>query len=214
MPNPLIIPVGFLVGVLIALPMGPVNLLGLQRAMERGFFGGVAAGLGIMLGDSLIALVAALGVNALTGTIREYRTIIQIVGGLAMMVAGARLYFTLPRFHSIEEAEAASLSDFAWDIPQLFLLTVTNPGAVLGLVAIFGGISSFVEVASYVDAITMVGAIAGGSLSYWVVVSRLIGGFRHHIDERRMAQINRIAGVALVAFGLLLIGELALKRWR
>ena len=63
-PNPLIVPIGFLVGVLLALPIGPVNLLGLQRAVERGFFGGMAAGLGIMLGDGLIALCAAMGVNA------------------------------------------------------------------------------------------------------------------------------------------------------
>ena len=66
----LILPVGMLMGLLLALPFGPVNLLGLQRAVERGFFGGMAAGLGIMLGDGLIALAAALGVNALSGAIR------------------------------------------------------------------------------------------------------------------------------------------------
>ena len=32
------------VGVLLAMPIGPVNLLGIQRAVERGFFGGMAAG--------------------------------------------------------------------------------------------------------------------------------------------------------------------------
>ena len=70
-PNPLIIPIGMLIGVLIALPIGPVNLLGLQRAVERGFFGGMAMGIGIMLGDGLIALGAAMGVNALSGAIRQ-----------------------------------------------------------------------------------------------------------------------------------------------
>ena len=58
-------------GVLLAMPFGPVNLLGIQRAVERGFFGGMAAGLGIMLGDGLIALGAALGVNAISGAIRD-----------------------------------------------------------------------------------------------------------------------------------------------
>jgi hypothetical protein len=59
-PNPLIIPIGFIMGVLLAMPLGPVNLLGIQRAVQRGFFGGMAAGIGIMLGDGLIALGAAL----------------------------------------------------------------------------------------------------------------------------------------------------------
>ena len=93
-PNPFIIPVGMVMGILLAMPFGPVNLLGIQRAVERGFFGGMAAGLGIMLGDGLIALGAALGVNAISGAIRQYRTAIQIVGGLALLGAGIKLYLT------------------------------------------------------------------------------------------------------------------------
>ena len=58
------------------------------------FFGGMAAGLGIMLGDGLVALGAALGVNAISGAMRDYRTPIQIVGGLGLIIAGARLYWS------------------------------------------------------------------------------------------------------------------------
>lgn len=213
-PNLLIVPVGFLIGVLVALPFGPTNLLGLQRAVERGFFGGLAAGLGIMLGDGLIALAAALGVNAISGAIKQYRTAIQVVGGLALALAGAKLYLTKPSFATALEAEKATLGDYVWDMPKFFFLTITNPGAVLSLVAIFGGISSFVEVDSYVDVITMVAAILGGSFTYWLVVSRAISSIRLGIDEARMARINQVAGLLLIAFGGLLVGEMAIKRWR
>ncbi len=212
-PNPLIIPVGFIIGVLIALPFGPTNLLGLQRAAERGFFGGLAAGLGIMIGDGLIALGAALGVNAISGAIRQYRTAIQIVGGLALIGAGLKLYLSRPSFTSVGEAERATLRDYVWDIPKLAFLTLTNPGAVLGLVAIFGGVSSFVEVASYIDAITMVAAIMGGSFCYWLAVSRAISSLRHSLDAVRMTALNRIAGLMLAGFGGLLIAEMLVKRF-
>ena len=115
---------------------------------------------------------------------------------------------------SAHEAESATLGDYVWDIPQLCLLTMTNPSAVLGLVAIFGGVSSFVEVDSYVDVITMVAAIMGGSFCYWLVVSRLISGIRLGLDEARMARINQIAGMILICFGALLVGEMAIKRLR
>lgn len=212
-PNPLIIPVGFFIGVLIALPMGPTNVLGLQRAAERGFFGGLAAGLGIMLGDGIIALGSALGVNAISGAIKQYRVAIQVIGGLALMGAGLKLYFTRPTFTSMSEAEKATLRDYIWDIPKFMFLTLTNPGAVLGLLAIFGGISSFVEVESHVDAITMVAAIMGGSFVYWLIVSRLISGIRHVLDEARMAWLNRVASLILIGFGGLLIGEMVVKRF-
>ncbi|MEZ5849234.1 MAG: LysE family transporter [Hyphomicrobiaceae bacterium] len=214
-PNVLLIaPVGFLIGVLVALPLGPTNLLALQRAVERGFFGGLAAGLGVMLGDGLIALAAALGVNAVSGAIKQYRTAIQIVGGVAIMVAGLKLYFTKPTFTSAHDAERATLSDYIWDIPQLFLLTLTNPGAVLGLFAIFSGVSSFVEVESHFDALAMVASVMGGSFTYWLIVSRLISGIRHIIDEERMSRINQIAGLVLLGLGSLLIGEMGIKRIR
>jgi threonine/homoserine/homoserine lactone efflux protein len=213
-PNPLIIPVGMFMGMLLAMPFGPVNLLGIQRAVERGFFGGMAAGLGIMLGDGLIALGAALGVNALSGAIREYRTAIQIVGGLALLGAGIKLYLTQPTIAADTHAAKASLRDYVWDIPQTFLLTVTNPGAVLGLIAIFGGVSSFVEVESYVDVFTMVAAIMGGSFCYWFIVSQRISQIRHRLDKVRLGQINRIAGLVLIGFGCVLIGEMIFKRLR
>ena len=213
-PNPFIIPVGVIMGVLLAMPFGPVNLLGIQRAVERGFFGGMAAGLGIMAGDGLIALGAALGVNAVSGAVREYRTAIQIVGGIALLGFGIKLYLARPAIVTDALAEKASIWDYIWEIPQMFFLTITNPGALVGLIAIFGGVSSFVEVDSYIDAFTMVAAIMSGSFVYWFVVSQFIATIRHRLDVVRLGQINRIAGLVLIGFGGVLIGEMVLKRLR
>ncbi|MCB1519625.1 MAG: LysE family transporter [Hyphomicrobiaceae bacterium] len=212
-PNPLIIPVGLVIGILVAAPVGPVNVLCIQRAIERGFWGGVAAGLGAVLGDGFIALFASLGVGAISSTVSDYRTAIQIVGGMALGLFGLKLYLTEPRLEMLHpsHAENASLKDFAWDIPQTFFLTITNPGAVLGLFAIFGGVSTFVEVKSYVDALTMVAAIMAGSLAWWIGLSHFIGRIRHRISGDRLGTINRIAGTLLIGFGALLIGEMIWK---
>lgn len=212
-PNLLIIPVGILIGILVAAPVGPVNVLCIQRAIERGFWGGMAAGIGAMLGDGLIALFASLGVGAISGAIEYHRQAIQIVGGLALIAFGIRMYAAPPRLASIatEAEDTATLRDYAWDIPKTFLLTITNPGAVLGLFAIFGGVSTFVEVHSYVDALTMVASIMGGSFLWWLGLSHLIGRLRHRFSAAHLAATNRIAGVLLIGFGALLVGEMMLK---
>ena len=193
--------------------MGPVNVLCIQRAIERGFWGGVAAGMGAVMGDGLIALFAALGVGAISGAVQDYRTAIQIIGGLALAGFGVKLYLAGQSIEMLHpsHAEKASLKDFAWDIPQTFFLTITNPGAVLGLFAIFGGVSTFVEVKSHVDALTMVAAIVGGSFAWWVMLSHLIGRIRHKIDGSRFGHINRIAGLLLIVFGAVLVGEMVMK---
>jgi threonine/homoserine/homoserine lactone efflux protein len=125
-----------------------------------------------------------------------------------------KLYFATPRFVPVatEEGHKETLRDFVWDIPQTFLLTITNPGAVLGLFAIFGGVSTFVEVRGHVDALTIVAAVMGGSLAWWVGLSHLIGRFRHLVSEVRLRLINQIAGLLLSAFGVLLVGEVILKK--
>ena len=214
LPNLLIIPVGVIIGILVSAPVGPVNVLCIQRAIERGFWGGVAAGLGAMLGDGLIALCAALGVGAISGAVAHYRMTIQVLGGLVLLAFGLKLYFATPRFNPvvIGEGHKETLRDFVWDIPQTFLLTITNPGAVLGLFAIFGGVSTFVEVDSYVDALTIVAAVMGGSLAWWVGLSHLIGRFRHRVNEDRLRLINQIAGLLLSGFGVLLVGEAIVKK--
>jgi threonine/homoserine/homoserine lactone efflux protein len=212
-PNLLIIPVGILIGILVAAPVGPVNVLCIQRAIERGFWGGMAAGIGAMLGDGLIALFASLGVGAISGAIEYHRQAIQIVGGLALIAFGLKLYVAPARLSSVQSETdgAASLRDYAWDIPKTFFLTITNPGAVLGLFAIFGGVSTFVEVHSYVDALTMVASIMGGSFLWWLGLSHLIGRLRHRFSPAHLAATNRVAGVLLIGFGALLVGEMVLN---
>jgi threonine/homoserine/homoserine lactone efflux protein len=215
-PNLLIIPVGIVIGVLVAAPVGPVNVLCVQRAIERGFWGGIAAGLGAVLGDGLIALCASFWVGAISGALLYHRPTIQIIGGLALIAFGIKLYLSPPRLEALhpDYENKASLWDYAWDIPQTFFLTISNPGAVLGLFAIFGGVSTFVEVRSNVDALTMVASIMGGSLMWWIGLANLIGRVRHRLDPGLLAQMNRVAGILLMGFGVLLVGEIVFSLLR
>jgi threonine/homoserine/homoserine lactone efflux protein len=211
-PNPLIIPIGLFAGILIAAPVGPVNVLCIQRAIERGFWGGIAASIGSVMGDALIALSAGLGVGTVAGAVETHRALIQLCGGLALIAFGIRLYLTPPRLQATGEAAAsARLRDVAWDIPQTFFLTITNPGAVLGLFAVFGGISTFVEVHSTIDVLLLVAAIVAGSMLWWVTLSNIIGRYRHQIDARTLHFVNRIAGLLLAVFGAVLIAEVIWK---
>ncbi len=211
-PNPLIIPVGIVIGILVSAPVGPVNVLCIQRAVSRGFWGGMMAGLGAALGDGTIAFFAALGVGAISGLVDTYRAVIQTVGGLVLIVFGVRLWVADPAAQPLEENGSApgSIADYAWDVPKTFFLTITNPGAVLGLFAIFGGVSTFVSVTRTADALLMVAAIMAGSMAWWFTISQIAGYFRHKLSVQRLHQINQVAGLLLIAFGIVLIGEIVL----
>jgi threonine/homoserine/homoserine lactone efflux protein len=223
---------GLAIGVIVAAPVGPVNVLCIQRTLERGFWAGVAAGFGAVLGDGLLAAAAAFGVTAISNLTTDYRTTIQLIGGAILLVFGMRLYFARPRtapqgsrwaelrriaetvpdmFRPLMRYRIWRIVPHASVIPQSFFLTVTNPGAILGMFAIFGGLGSLTGgLTSYVEALTLVLAVMGGSLMWWIGLSHIISTVRHKLDEERLQLINQIAGGVLVAFGVLLIGQLML----
>jgi len=224
---------GLIIGVIVSAPVGPVNVLCVQRTLQRGFWGGVAAGAGAVLGDGVIAAAAAFGVTAISHVTTDYRNIIQFAGGAIVLLFGFRLYFAAPQMAEegsrwsqlrriaefIPDAVRPAMRYQIWRIvphasviPQSFFLTVTNPGAILGMFAIFSGVDSLVGgLRSYFDAVTLVISVMCGSLLWWVGLARIIASIRHKLDERRLQRINQVAGAVLLGFGVIILGQLAVR---
>jgi threonine/homoserine/homoserine lactone efflux protein len=202
---------GIGVGLLVAAPIGPVNVLCIQRAVSKGFLGGVAAGIGAMLGDGLLAAIAAFSVTAITDVMIAYAGPIQLVGGVLLIIFGIGLLFASPAL-AVAPEQKSRLWEHTGIIPQTFFLTITNPGAIIGMAALVGGLGSLIGgLDSYLKALLLVASIMGGSLLWWLGLSRLIATIRHRLTEGRLRLINRIAGCVLIAFGaVLLLNELVL----
>ena len=196
---------GLGIGVLVAAPIGPVNVLCIQRAVTKGFWGGVAAGLGATLGDGLLAALAAFSVTAISDVMITYAGPIQLIGGLVLVVFGVGLLFKSPILLMVPEAESRLLEHTSI-IPQTFLLTISNPGAILGMAALIGALSSLIGgIGGYLDALLLVVSIMGGSLLWWLGISELIATIRHRLTEDRLRLINRVAGTLLIVFGVALL---------
>ena len=196
---------GIGIGLLVAAPIGPVNVLVIQRAVSRGFWGGLAAGLGAVVGDGLLAAIAAFSVTAISEAMRAYAGWIQLIVGLLLVGFGLALLFARPAL-TIPLGQKSHLLEHAGIIPQTFFLTVTNPGAILGMAAMIGGLGSLIGgLNTYLEALLLVAAVMGGSLLWWLGLSELIATIRHKLTEGRLKLINRIAGAVLIAFGLILL---------
>jgi threonine/homoserine/homoserine lactone efflux protein len=205
---------GLGIGLLMAAPLGPVNVLVIQRAVSRGFWGGLAAGLGAVLGDGVLAAIGAFSIAAISDVIVAYGDTVQLVGGLLLLGFGLALLLCRPVLLTPVD-ERSHLFEHAGIIPQTFLLTVTNPGAVLGMAAMIGGLGSLIGgLNTNLEALILVAAVMGGSLLWWLGLSELIATIRHKLTEGRLNVINRVAGFILFAFGVALLIEVALRYFR
>lgn len=207
---PLIVMAGVLIGIVISAPIGPVNVLVIQRTLARGYWSGLATGLGAAAADGMIAAVAAFGLAAVKAELAQHRTQIQLLGALVLIVFGLRLIWV--RAAPAAPHEGSPFAGRAGIVLQGFALTITNPGAVLGVFALVTGLGSLVEdLHNYFEAGLLVAAILAGSLAWWVSLAWFIATIRHRIDDGRLRLMNQFAGVLLLGFGAGLMARVALR---
>lgn len=79
---------GFLIGLLVSAPMGPINMLTIQRTLNRGRWHGFMTGLGATLSDLVYALITLVGLSFVADFFDEYEQIIQILGSVILFFFG------------------------------------------------------------------------------------------------------------------------------
>lgn len=200
--------IGFFVGILTTAPVGPVNIMAIQHAVRGGFRQGVFVGLGAVVADTIYAAVAIFGVSAVTNFIEGRFNLIEIIGGALLIVFGIKIWNTHPH---LDKDGNGREHGFLADAAAAFFMAITNPGAVLAFVAIFGGLGDFApEHGNHFGALIMVAGVAGGATSWWMVVSAAVSHFKTRIDDHWLDRANHIAGAILVVFGVLIYLKLAL----
>ncbi|MCX2723734.1 LysE family translocator [Roseibium salinum] len=200
--------IGYFVGILTSAPVGPVNIMAIQHAVHSGFRQAVYVGLGAVMADSIFATAALFGISAVTNFIEGQFDLIEIVGGGLLIVFGIRIWNTHP--HLDKEGNVRD-HGFLGDAAAAFFMAITNPGAVLAFIAIFGALGDYrPEHGNHVGALVMVTGVAGGATSWWILVSAAVSHFRARINDRWLDRANHIAGVILIAFGALIYLNLAL----
>ena len=153
-----------------------------------------------VLADVLIAGIAAYGIQSISHLILDYAKILKIAGGLLLIVLGirtARTHFSASDLTSGPHSAKFGLT---------FSLSVTNPGLVLGYLAIFSSLSTafgFWRI-TLRPAIVLLGIALGGAL-WWLLLSFFIGRLKTRLGPSTLDRINRWSGILVAAFGFLLL---------
>jgi len=199
--------IGYFVGILTTAPVGPVNIMAIQHAVHGGFRQGVYVGLGAVVADTIYAAAAIFGVSAVTRFVEGQFDLIEVVGGALLIVFGLKIWNTHP--HLSEDGNGWDRG-FMGDATAAFFMAITNPGAVLAFIAIFGSLGDFRPAhGDHLGALVMVAGVTGGATSWWVIVSATVSHFKTRIDDQWLDRANHIAGFLLIVFGALIYLKLA-----
>jgi len=83
---------GFIIGLLVSLPMGPINMLTIQRTLNRGRWHGFVTGLGAMLSDIIYAFITLVGFSFLSDFLTVHESSSSVWEALSCSFSGL-VYF-------------------------------------------------------------------------------------------------------------------------
>lgn len=197
--------IGAAIGVATTAPVGPVNIMVIQRTFRRGLFAGWSAGLGAVVADALYAAMAAFGVTAVSDFVQTHAVAVQFIGALVLFWFGWRIMNAHPH---LDGDERDSQRGFIGGLLTAFIMTITNPGAVLGFIALFGGLGDLAPApGDWIGALTLVAGLIIGSSSWWLMIAGFVTLLRGRMNDIWLMRINRTAGVLLVVFGIAVLGR-------
>lgn len=197
--------IGAAIGVATTAPVGPVNIMVIQRTFRRGLFAGWLAGLGAVVADALYASMAAFGVTAVSDFVSSHAVTVQMIGAVVLFWFGWRIMRAHPH---LDEGANGGQSGFISGLATAFVMTITNPGAVLGFIALFGGLGDLAPApGDWLGALTLVGGLIIGSSSWWLLIAGLVTMLRGRMNDAWLERINRVAGGLLFVFGLAVLGR-------
>lgn len=205
---------GWLLGLAIAAPVGPIGILCIKRSLTQGWRFGLASGLGAATADGIYGCIAGFGLVAVSQFLVEQQFGLRLGGGLFLIYLGIRaMTEALGELSAVDmptgsdgnqSARAEALK------PQLLAaygstlaLTLTNPVTILSFAAIFAGVG---VTASQGGAGGLVGGVFCGSASWWLLLCSGVCLLRRRIG---VAQLRWVSGVTAGILGVFGVGAIA-----
>jgi threonine/homoserine/homoserine lactone efflux protein len=195
----------FVVAVIVFLCIpGPGNLALITSTSKGGVVGGLAATLGVILGDQVLMWAAVAGVAALLNASPGLFNAVQWLGAGYLAWLGFRMLTAKAGDGPVIKIHAGQY------LKQAMMITLLNPKAIVFYMAFF---PLFVDPAQHRGMITfglMAATIAALTFLYGLGMTLLTKHFAERLRANPTATrwLNRLAGTMLLGFGV----KLALSR--
>ena len=192
---------GFIIGLSVAAPVGPIGVLTIKRTLAEGRLSGFITGMGAACADAVYGAIAGFGLLAISSFLLAHGFIIQLAGGLFLSYLGLKSYFSKPATHEATAHAKGLFNKFM----ATFFLTLTNPATLLSFFAIFASVGLVSTTVSYLTSSAMVLGVWLGSALWWFILSGIVSYFRGTITPARLVWVNRISGVVFLTFGVYIL---------
>jgi threonine/homoserine/homoserine lactone efflux protein len=193
---------GFLIGLIVAAPLGPIGIISLQRTFSKGYLAGVFSGLGISTADAIYGAFAVFGVTAMSSFLLSQQLWLRIIGGMVICGFGIRIYSQAG--YQKMAASANNKSCFGAYFSAL-VLTLVNPALIISFAAIFASLG-ITRTNHYASILLIVGVLSGSTI-WWVFLSCVASRLQKRFADSFIRKINQVSGFLIAGFGIMMVGS-------
>ncbi len=201
---------GMLVGIIIAVPAGPVGVLCIRRTIFNGRLAGFVSGLGAATADAIFGIVAGFGLTFVSNLLLGYQEWLRLGGAGFLLYVGIAALGGDPLAKTRTQRDPEGL--FA-DYASTFVLTIANPITILAFLAIFAAIGFNGHQATLAGVGILVLGVWLGSLVWWAGLAFGAGLVRPAFRRDHLIWINRGSGGILLLSGVALLGSLVARHF-
>ena len=192
---------GFIIGLLVSMPMGPINMLTIQRTLNRGRWHGFVTGLGAMLSDITYASITLVGLSFVSDFLTAHESELQWLGSIILIFFGIGVFCTNP-LKDWKPDRISGETRYVKDFVSAFLLTFSNAAIILVYVGLYARFSFNPLTHGWGSLLAGMGAFVVAALSWWFFLSLFVSRLRKHFDRRGLVLLNRIIGSVLMLVGV------------
>lgn len=190
-------------GWMVAIPVGPVGLLIIQRSITMGHVRGLVSGLGAALADSVFGFLAAIGLVALIENYGNAKLFIRPLGALVLSIVGIVFILKKKREEKAEEVLTANFANqYLWDLLSTFLLTLMNPMTIIAFGALFAGADLIPVDVRRIQYFEISLGVFTGSLLWWVLLVILASPLKNKMSVTVEQRIQQVIGAVLVTLAV------------
>lgn len=194
--------VGFIVGFLICIPVGPINMWAVSTQLKHNFKSAFSIALGASTMDFVYFMVILSGLSLFNFTPKTIH-LLKIVGVVVLFSFGLKEILTKKVSFTISEEEKKK----APKAHSYFLLGVLIYTSNPTLIASMTGVASVIKSWKLFDEnltnhIMLSMGLSFGTMAWFYLLLKIVNKNKHKIPERFFVRFSKACGIFILAFSL------------
>jgi len=197
---------GILMGLALAILVGPILFSLIQRSIEQGFRAGLWVALGIWVSDILFIGGIMLGVTRIAQMIESplFEPILGVLGGFVLIGIGVGMFISKPA-ENMETTNGLEILSSKWKLSlEGFLINTINPFSVIFWTSLITARSietDLFSINSYLFFSSVLGTIIITDILKVVLAKKI----SIHLQPKHILRMRKISGIALFLFGVVMM---------